>query len=316
MRVVSGIQPTGELHLGNYFGAIRECIRLQEENECFVFLADYHALTSLHNPEKLRRSRFDCACAMLALGVDPDKAAFFNQSDVPEVTELACILSTIAPLGLLQRCHAYKDKVAKRQPVNHGLLAYPVLMAADVLAYCADVVPAGHDQKQHLEVAVALAQKFNATYGVLFKPPKACVLPVAPGTDGQKMSKTYGNTIGLFEPETHARTKVMGIQTDSKRMDEPKDPATCKLYALFKLLAPERERREIEQRYAKGDIGYDEMKRRLADRIVERFAGPKRRYADLQAHPEQVQAALAKGRDKACAAARKTLDAVRVKVGL
>jgi len=316
MRVVSGIQPSGDLHLGNFFGAIQQFLELQKEHDCFFIVVDYHALTTVHDPDTLRRLRIDCVCGYLALGLDPGRAAIFLQSDVPEVTELAWILSTVTPMGLLQRCHAYKDKVAKGIPAHHGLFAYPVLMAADILLYGAKLVPVGRDQKQHLEVTRDIAQAFNERYGRLFDLPKGRVMPLVPGADGQKMSKSHGNVIGIFESEEAIRRKVTAIRTDSKRPEEPKDPDRCNLFALFRLLAEPGDLSEMETRYRNGGIAYREVKERIADTFFLRFRDARQRREELRAEPAAVRAVLDAGKERARKVARATMERVRTAVGL
>src|SRR5215210_1288240 len=235
MRILSGIQPSGALHLGNYFGMMRPAIELQEKGDAYYFVANYHSMTSLFDPEERRKNTIDVALDFLGCGLDPKKSVFFKQSDVPQVTELAWFLTTLTPMGLLERCHSYKDKLAHGISPNHGLFAYPVLMAADILIYDSDVVPVGRDQKQHVEVTRDLAAKMNAQYGPIFKLPEASILPAAatvPGLDGQKMSKSYSNTIELFLEEKALRKKIMSIVTDSAPVEAAKDPESSTVIAL------------------------------------------------------------------------------------
>jgi len=317
MRVLSGIQPSGRLHLGNYFGAMRQNIELSRGNDAYLFIADYHALTSIRDPKMLCEYTDGVARDYLALGLDPARCAFFRQSDVPEVTELAWILSTITPMGLLERCVSYKDKVGKGLSPDHGLFAYPVLMAADILLYKSTTVPVGSDQKQHIEVARDIAVKFNMAYGDVFIVPEERILPevaTVPGIDGQKMSKSYGNTIEMFEDEKALRKKVMSMKTDSKGVADPKDPDTCNLFALFRLFAPEAERAETADRYRKGGVGYGDMKKRLAELILGYFADARKRRAALT--DAEVSAALRTGAEKARAIAIETMKEVRRAVGL
>ena len=319
MRVLSGIQPSGGLHIGNYFGAVRQFLELQKEHECFFFLANYHALTTVREGPELRRMSHDAAADYLAFGLDSERAAIFLQSDVPEVTELAWILSTVTPMGLLERCHAYKDKVAQGVTPNHGLFAYPVLMAADIVIYDADLVPVGQDQKQHVEVARDIAEAFNRNYGDILRLPKPYILgdvAVVPGTDGRKMSKNYDNTIPVFESPKETRKRVMRIVTDSTPVEAPKDPTKCNLFAIFKLFADEAEREEIARRYREGGLGYGEVKKRLAELINERFEGARSRREELARNPEEVARVFAVGAEKARTAARKTLARVREAAGL
>jgi len=319
MRVLSGIQPSGNLHIGNYFGAIQQYLALQEEHECFFFVANYHALTTVKNQDELRRLTADCVRDYLALGLDPQRATIFLQSDLPEVTELAWILSTVTPMGLLHRCHAYKEKLAEGLPAEHGLFAYPVLMAADILIFDSDLVPVGQDQKQHVEVARDIAQRFNSAYGEVLRLPDPYILSetaVVHGTDGRKMSKSYGNTIGIFDDDNAVRAEVMKIQTDSKSIDEPKDPDACNLFALFRLFAGESERKEKEERYRKGGIGYKEMKERLIELILSRFAEAKRKQQEFDTQTDYMRKVLDDGIVRARQVARKTLGRVRSAVGL
>jgi tryptophanyl-tRNA synthetase len=319
MRVLSGIQPSGELHLGNYFGAIRQYVRMQKEHDCFFFVANYHALTSLRDPARLRELSLSCAADYLALGLDPERATIFLQSDLPEVTELTWLLDTVTPMGLLQRCHAYKEKVEQGLPSDHGLFAYPVLMAADILIHQSHLVPVGQDQKQHVEICRDIAERFNRTYGELFRLPEPYVLSevaIVPGTDGRKMSKSYGNTLGLFEPENSLKSKIMSIQTDSTPVEAPKDPDKCNLFALVSLLASADEKAEIERRYRAGGIGYGEVKKRLLALILEYFREARQRRQELEGDTTTVRKALHLGAEKARASGRPTLQAARKAVGL
>ena len=318
MKVLSGIQPSGELHLGNYFGAIRQYVRMQEEHECYFFLANYHALTTIRDGGRLRDLSLRCATDYMALGLDPEKAAIFMQSDLPEVTELAWILSTVTPMGLLNRCHAYKEKLAQGLPADHGLFAYPVLMAADILIHNCDLVPVGQDQKQHVEVTRDIADKFNGFFGEVFKLPAPYILEsaaVVAGIDGKKMSKSYGNTIGIFEPEKLLKKKIMSIKTDSTPMEEPKDPSRCNVFAIFRLFADDDERADVGNRYREGGIGYGEVKKRLLALVLEHFREARERRAALEADPDVVRQALERGAERARASANPTLSAVRQAVG-
>jgi len=305
--------------LGNYFGAIRQYLALQKEHECFYFVANYHALTTVRKAEEMRRLTRDCVCDYLALGLDPEKAIIYVQSDVPEVTELAWILTTVTPMGLLQRCHAYKEKIAEGVPADHGLFAYPVLMAADILIYESELVPVGQDQKQHVEVARDIAERFNNQYGEVLRLPEPCILPEAalvPGTDGRKMSKSYGNEIGIFDGDEEVRAAVMRMKTDSKGISEPKDPEGCNVFALLQLFADEVERKEKDERYRKGGIGYREMKERLVELVLERFSEAKRKREELEGRSEYVRDVLEEGAKRARDAARPTLERVRGAVGV
>ncbi|HEY5621600.1 MAG TPA: tryptophan--tRNA ligase, partial [Pontiella sp.] len=275
MRILSGIQPSGKLHIGNYFGMMKPAIELQEQGEAYLFIANYHALTTVHDGDALRQMTMDVALDFLAAGIDPKKTAFYRQSDLPEVNELAWILSTLTPMGLLERCHSYKDKVAKGIAASHGLFAYPVLMAADILAVNANVVPVGRDQKQHVEVTRDLAIKFNNTFGEVFTVPEPSIrehVAVVPGIDGQKMSKSYDNTIEIFAEGKPLKKRVMSVVTDSKELEDPKDPETCNVFALYKLLSTEEEQVDLAERYRAGGLGYGHAKTELLEKINEHFA--------------------------------------------
>ncbi len=319
MRVLSGIQPSGRLHIGNFFGAMRQHLKLQAEHECFYFICDYHALTSSPEPKQLKEYTLSATMDYLALGLDTEKTVFWRQSDVPEVTELAWILSCVTPMGLLQRCTSYKDKVAQGLSPNHGLFAYPVLQAADILIYESDIVPVGADQKQHIEVTRDIASYFNNTYGQLFVLPEEYILEsvaVIPGTDGRKMSKSYNNTIGIFEPEKTVRKKIMQIVTDSTPIEEPKDPEKCNVFALLKLVASPDELVEWENRYRSGGMGYSEAKQRLAELMTEYFKPFRQKRAELENNIDYVKDVLTKGAARAKAVASKTLARARKAVGI
>jgi tryptophanyl-tRNA synthetase len=319
MRVLSGIQPSGPLHIGNYFGAIRQYVELQRGNDAFYFVANYHALTSVRDAERLRGYVFDGIVDLLALGLDPEVATLFVQSDVPETTELAWLLTTVTPMGWLEKCVSYKDKVQQGLPADHGLFAYPVLQAADILLYDADVVPVGQDQKQHLEITRDVAERFNNTYGDVFKLPRPYILEavaVVPGLDGRKMSKSYDNTIEIFDDPKTILKKSKKIVTDSRPVEAPKDPATDNLFGLFALFAPAGERAEVERRYRAGGIGYGEVKVRLAELIAAHFAGARERRAEWVAHPERVAEVRAAAAERARKAARVVLDRARQACGV
>lgn len=319
MRILSGIQPSGMLHLGNYFGMMRPAIELQEKGEAFYFIADFHALTTVRDPGQLRHFSREVAVDLLAAGLDPRRSALFRQSDVPEVTELAWILSTVTPMGLLQRCHSYKDKVARGIAASHGLFAYPVLMAADILIYDSDVVPVGRDQKQHVEVARDIAIKFNELYGSVLKIPEAEIrdaVAVVPGIDGQKMSKSYGNGIFLSEPQAAFRKKVMSIKTDSTPVEAPKATEGSLILQLYRLVAAEEQYRGMEASFTSGGQGYGDYKKELFGALWGHFEGYRARRAELEAEPGRVDAALAEGAARAHASARVVLDRVRGAVGL
>ena len=319
MRILSGIQPSGKLHLGNYFGMMKPSIGLQSRGDAFIFIANYHALTTVTDPQKLREGTWDVALDFLACGLDPNRACLFRQSDVPEVTELTWLLSIVTPMGLLERCHSYKDKLAKGIPASHGLFTYPVLMAADILAYQSDIVPVGRDQKQHVEVTRDIAIKFNNQFGETFKIPEPSiedVVAVVPGVDGQKMSKSYGNTIELFSTAKEAKSRIMRIVTDSTPVEEPKDPDKCNVFAIYKLFATQEEQDEMAARYRAGGLGYGEAKKALAAKFEAVFGPLRERRAELAAKPDYVEDVLRAGAAKARAEARKTLDAARKAVGL
>lgn len=310
MAVLSGIQPTGRFHWGNYFGAIRQYIDLQQEDRAYYFIANLHALTTIRDAEALRQNTLDAALDLLALGLNPEKATLFVQSDVPEVSELCWLLMTGAPLGLLERCHAYKEKKAKGLPADAGLFTYPVLMAADILAYDADLVPVGEDQVQHIEVCRDLARSFNHHYGEVFVMPRAKVLSNAakvPGTNGEKMSKSYDNTIEIFEPEKAARKKVMRMTTDSRAMEDPKDPDSDHLYQLYSLFVGDGEREEMAARYRRGGFGYGEVKKALADAAETYFAEARAKREALASEPARVEEILADGAARARKQARQVL---------
>ncbi|MCX6993559.1 MAG: tryptophan--tRNA ligase [Kiritimatiellaeota bacterium] len=319
MRALSGIQPSGKLHVGNYFGMMKPALELQEKGETFYFIANYHALTSVNEAEALRAGTRDVALDFLACGLDPERTVFYRQSDIPEVHELAWLLSIVTPLSLLERCHSYKDKVAKGVPANHGLFAYPVLMAADILAVQADVVPVGQDQKQHVEVTRDIAIKFNQKFGETFKIPAPMIrasVAVVPGLDGQKMSKSYNNTIELFAPQADTRKAIMRIVTDSKTVAEPKDPTACNIFKLYSLFATDTEREAMAARYRAGGLGYGEVKKALYEHFQAYFEPFRQRREEFQKNPERVEQILQRGAARAREELRKTLKAARRAVGL
>jgi len=319
VRVLSGIQPTGRFHWGNYFGAIRQYIELQTAGEAFYFIADLHALTTVRDPARLRSLVHAAAVDLVALGLDPARATLFVQSDVPEVTELTWLLMTVCPMGLLERCHAYKDKKTRGLPADAGLFTYPVLMAADILAYDATVVPVGEDQVQHIEVCRDLAGTFNHLYGDVFTLPRPRLVEggaKVPGTDGQKMSKSYENTIDVFEDLAAQKKKIMRITTDSRPMEEPKDPQGDHLYELYALMAPEAKRVEMEAVYRRGGFGYGEVKKALVETAADFFAAARSRRAELEADPARVEAILADGAARARRQAGAVLARARDACGL
>jgi tryptophanyl-tRNA synthetase len=318
-RIVSGIQPSGPLHLGNYFGMIRPAVALQGQGESFYFVADLHALTTVRAPADLRRWSRGVALDLLAAGLDPARAVLFRQSEVPEVTALAWILSTVTPFGLLERAHAYKDKAARGLAASHGLFAYPVLMAADILLYDADLVPVGRDQTQHVEITRDIAAKLNEAYGPAFKFPRASILDevaVVPGTDGQKMSKSYGNTIELDLTVDALRARVMEIVTDSASVADPKDPSGSTIVALYRLVASGAEVRQMEEEFRAGGVGYSEFKRRLFEALEAYFTSFRARREALAREPGAVDRLLEDGAGQARAVAVQTMARVRVAVGI
>jgi tryptophanyl-tRNA synthetase len=320
MRILSGIQPSGALHVGNYFGMMKPAIELQEKGEAFYFIANYHSMTSLFDAAERRKNTLDVALDFLACGLDPKKTVFFKQSDVPEVTELTWLLSTVTPMGLLERCTSYKDKLARGITPNHGLFAYPVLMAADILIYDSNIVPVGRDQKQHVEVTRDIAIKFNEQYGETFVIPEPQIrdeVAVVPGTDGQKMSKSYGNTIEIFGDEKTTRKKIMSIVMDSRTPQEPKPDADKNLaIQLLKLVASSEVAKDFENRLRAGGLGYGDLKKALFERHWNYFAGARQKRAALAADLDYVNQVLADGAAKARALAQQVLKRARKAGGL
>ena len=319
MRILSGIQPSGSLHLGNFFGMMKKMIEYQEQEELFCFIANYHAMTSLSDGKVLAKGTLEAAANFLALGLDPEKSIFWVQSDVPEVQELAWILSNFTPMGLLERCHSYKDKVAQGIKPNHGLFAYPVLMAADILLYQSDKVPVGKDQKQHLEVARDIAIKYNNEYGDVFTLPEPDIddnLATIPGLDGRKMSKSYGNTIELFLEEKALRKQVMRIVTDPTPVEEPKNPETCNIFQIYRLFLDENGVAELRRRYETPGLRYGDVKQELFETIRDFFAPYAEKRKELLDNPDEIRKVLAAGADKARYVALKTLRKARKKGGL
>src|SRR5262245_14704322 len=333
-RILSGVQPSGKLHLGNYFGAVKQHIALQDEAEAFYFIADYHALTTLDEaaerrakesgqkkkdlPATLSENTFDVALDYLALGLDPDKATFFRQSDVPEVNELAFILATVTNMGLLERAVSYKDKVDRGIEASVGLFYYPVLMAADILIYRSHVVPVGQDQVQHIEMTRDMAARFNRTYAEVFPIPNYRLDAGArvPGTDGQKMSKSYGNTIEIFAEGNPLKKTVMGIKTDSTPLGSPLNPDTCNVFALYGLFATDAEKADLAARYRSGGIGYGDAKKLLLEKIISYFEPARKRRKELAANESYVEEVLRKGAQRARAEAQKTMELVRTAIGM
>ena len=319
MRILSGIQPSGALHIGNYFGMMRPAVALQAEGEALYFVADYHALTSLRNPETLRANSRRVALDFLACGLDPERATLFRHSDVPQVTELAWILSAIAPMGLLERAHSYKDKLARGMSANVGLFSYPILMAADILIYDSDVVPVGKDQKQHIEITRDLAVKMNETYGHIFKLPEPRIHPTTetvPGIDGQKMSKSYGNNIDIFGDEKEMRKRVMSIITDSLAVDAAKDPETSTIFKLYSLVASKDEIADMRERFLRGGTGYGELKKQLFEKLWDYFASMRKRREEILKDQSYIDDVLLRGAIRANEIADQVMERVRKTVGL
>lgn len=320
MRILSGIQPSGALHLGNYFGMMQPAIELQQQGEAFYFIADYHSMTSLFDAAQRRKNTLEVALDFLACGLDPKKSVFFRQSDVPEVCELSWLLTTLTPMGLLERAHSYKDKIAKGLSPFHGLFAYPVLMAADILIYDSNVVPVGRDQKQHVEMTRDIAIKFNETYGQTFVLPEPQIresVAVVPGMDGQKMSKSYGNTIEIFGEEKPTRKKIMGIVMDSRTPAEPKPDADKNLaIQLIKLVEPKASAEAIEERLRAGGMGYGDLKKQLFESYWAHFAEARKRRAELAANLDYVNQVLAEGAARARTLAQGVLKRARRNCGI
>ena len=325
MRILSGIQPSGALHIGNYFGMMRPAVALQNEGEALYFIADYHALTSVRDPQVLRENSRRVALDFLACGLDPERATLFRHSDVPQVTELAWILSTVAPMGLLERAHSYKDKLARGIAPTVGLFSYPILMAADILIYDSDVVPVGKDQKQHIEMTRDLAVKMNETFGQskpdgrIFKLPEARIQPATetvPGIDGQKMSKSYGNNIDIFGDEKEMRKRVMSIVTDSTPVDAPKDPATSTIFKLYSLIASKDEIADMREKFLKGGTGYGDFKKQLFEKLWEYFAPMRKRREEILGHKSYIDDVLVRGAKRANEIADGVMERVRKAAGL
>ena len=319
MRILSGIQPSGILHIGNYFGMMRPAIALQAEGEAFYFIADYHALTSVRDPAALRENSRRVALDFLACGLDPERAALFMQSDVPQVTELAWILSTVAPMGLLERSHSYKGKLARGMIPSVGLFNYPVLMAADILIYDSDLVPVGKDQKQHIEITRDLAVKMNETFGEIFKLPEPRIqaaTEVVPGIDGQKMSKSYHNNIDIFGDEKETRKRVMSIVTDSTPVEAPKDPARSTIFQLYSLFGSKNEIAEMRERFQKGGTGYGDFKKQLFEKLWEYFSPMRKRREEILADKTYIDNVLSRGAKRATEIADRVMQRVRHAVGL
>jgi len=319
MRILSGIQPSGTIHIGNYFGMIKKMIESQDSGELFAFIASYHALTSVKDSEFLKRNTFEAAVNFLALGMDPKKSTFWVQSDVPEVLELYWILSNHTPMGLLERAHSYKDKTARGLPTNHGLFSYPVLMAADILLFDSNIVPVGKDQIQHVEMTRDIAQSFNNHYGEILVIPEAKVdneVATVPGTDGAKMSKSYGNTIDMFGTPKVIKKQVMGIVTDSTDLNEPKEWENCNIYAVSKLFMSNDELLDLQKRYATPGEGYGHFKLTLLEKINSYFTPYEEKRNELLNHPTMVKDILSDGAKKARRIASEKMRVIRDAVGL
>ncbi|MDR0356564.1 MAG: tryptophan--tRNA ligase [Deltaproteobacteria bacterium] len=319
MRVLSGIQPSGNLHIGNFFGMMRSMIKWQEKSELFCFIVNLHALTTVTDGTKLAHNTMEAAMDFLALGLDPEKSLFWVQDDVPEHAELTWILSNHTPMGLLERSHSYKDKLAKNMPSNLGLFAYPVLMAADILLYQANLVPVGRDQKQHLEIARDIAGSFNHIYGPTFVLPEPGIdedMAVIPGLDGQKMSKSYGNAIDIFLTKDELKARVMAIVTDARKVSEVKDPDSCNLFGIYKLFADSDGQAELRERYLKPGLKYAEVKKELVEIIWNYFAPYREKREALAKKPDTVRMIMAEGAVKARKVATITMDMVKERVGL
>lgn len=317
-RVLSGIQPSGQLHIGNYFGMMSRMIQYQEQHELYCFIVDYHALTSINDSKRLETSTLNAAMDFLALGLDPDKSIFWIQSDVPQVTELTWLLSTVTGMGLLERATSYKDKIVRGIAPNVGLFSYPILMAADILCFGGDIVPVGKDQKQHLEMTRDIAQRFNKIYGDVFVVPDADInqsLQLIPGIDGQKMSKSYGNDIPIFADEKIIRQKIMSITTDSTPIDEPKNKNTP-LFQIYSLFLNKDEKKELESRFDNSGLRYGDVKKELADKIITYFKPYREKREYLENHKDHVLKVLKDGAQKATVEADKYLTKARTAVGL
>ena len=319
MRILSGVQPSGKLHIGNYFGMMKPSIELQDQGDAFIFIANYHAMTSVKDAAALKSMTLDVALDLLACGINPDKTALYRQSDVPEVHELAWMLSVLTPMGLLERCHSFKDKMAKGITASHGLFAYPILMAADILSVNANVVPVGRDQKQHVEVTRDIAIRFNKTYGDVFIIPDASIkndVSVIPGIDGQKMSKSYDNTIEIFSSGKKLKKRIMKIVTDSKGLEESKNPNDCNIFKLYKLFTDNQQQNFLAERYHSGGMGYGHAKTELYEIIEEYFQSMRKKREELEKNLDYVESVLISGAEKASILAQDVLDRARKAVGI
>jgi len=320
MRSLSGIKPTGILHLGNYFGMVKQALDLQEKSEGFYFVADYHTLNTSPIPATLTENTWNIVLDYLAFGLDPEKSTIFLQSEIPEVAELAFILSNVTPLGLLQRAHSYKDRLAKEEPINMGLFFYPLLMAADILLYDSEIVPVGKDQKQHVEIARDIAIKFNQQYNSdIFTIPNPVIqdsLATIPGIDGRKMSKSYSNTIEMFASKKQIKKQVMAIVTDSTPLEDPKDPLACNVFALYKLFADVSEQTAMTEKYLAGGFGYGHAKKELLEKVMEYFAPFREKREQLLNNMDYVRDVIKKGSEKAREKATDKIKVVKKATGL
>ena len=319
MRILSGIQPSGKLHIGNYLGMIKSMVAYQEKGELFCFIANMHSLTTIFNGNEMRENIREALIDLLALGIDPEKSILWVQSDITEVAELTWYLGTITPMGLLQRCHSYKDKVARNIPASSGLFTYPVLMAADILLYDTDRVPVGQDQKQHVEVTRDIAIKFNASYGDILTIPEAEIqdeIAVIPGIDGQKMSKSYDNTIEIFAPEKELRQKIMSIVTDSTPVEEPKDPDANNVFLLYKLFASLEGTDAMAEKFRRGGYGYGEAKKELFSLLMDYFGSYRKKREEIVADLSYVEEVRKKGAEKARTIASGLISKVRKAIGM
>lgn len=318
-RALSGVKPTGKPHIGNYFGAMKQFVDFQEDYHMYVFIAEYHAMTTMQNGLELQDSIYNLVLDYLAIGLDPEKTVLYRQSDIPELTELTWMFNCLVTVPWLERAHAFKDRTAKGIEASVGLFDYPILMAADILLPQSELIPVGKDQIQHVEMAREIARKFNNTYGQTFPEPEAFVpdaVAIVPGTDGQKMSKSYGNTIPLFGTDAEIKKAIMGIVTDSKMPDDPKDPETCNVFALHKLITAEPQLSEIRDGYEKGGLGYGDSKKILLENYLAFISPMREKRAHYESNPELVEQILADGAQKIQSVVRPLMNDIRNKVGL
>ncbi|WP_170019355.1 tryptophan--tRNA ligase [Campylobacter sp. RM16190] len=319
MRVLTGLQPSGKLHLGNYFASIKQMVDAQDSSDMFMFIANYHAMTSVSEASRLKQNTFEAACAFLALGIDPNKSVFWVQSDVKEVLELYWVLSQYTPIGLLERAHSYKDKTAKGISANHGLFSYPVLMAADILLFSANIVPVGKDQIQHVEIARDIAIKFNNEHGEIFTLPESKVdenVATVPGTDGAKMSKSYGNTIDIFSDAKALKKQIGSITTSSEPLEAPKQWQTCNVYNIAKLFLNQSGQKVLQERYERGGEGHGHFKMYLNELVWEYFASARQKYEYYLSHEDDVNEILLAGAKKAREVALPLIERVREATGI